>query len=81
MTVVSFWKISVSKYRPEMSTERQTLRKSNVTSYTIDGLYIFAGTISFSHGLQGRQYDTCFVRGIKIERVTNFPVSGSILFV
>jgi len=64
-----------------MSTERQTLRPSNVTSKTTDGLYIFAGTISFSYGLQGREYDTCFVRGIKTESITNFPVHGSKLFV
>jgi hypothetical protein len=64
--MVSFWKIAAGKYRPEMSTDRQTLRTSNVTSKTTDSLYNFSGTISFSHGLQGREYDSLFVRGIKL---------------
>jgi len=66
MTVVSFWKIAAGKFRPELSTERQILRTSNVTSRTTDGLYNFAGNIFLPHDLQGREYDTCFVTGMKL---------------
>ena len=62
MTVVSLWKIPAGKYRPEMSTEKQTLCKTNFTSKTTDGISIFAGSTSAPLDLQDRKYYIYFVR-------------------
>jgi hypothetical protein len=45
-------------------------------------IYMFLQDLSlFPHGLQDREYDTYFLKGIKTEYITNLPVPGSKLFV